>query len=199
MADTPLKLSNWDLADIAAPGLGSGNTLDTGVLRRKYNFGDRVSELAIAQTPFFRFLSKVAKNPTDDPSFKFVERRPSFHKRYGYVVGIHSAVAASNNTVGDATLGAHTYLFMAGDYKSGGNIQNVQGQATGKIDVGATGTSPEYYLPKQILKVPMSSPLVSFVLQYCCTSRVCHTEFSTPNLSLPITCGEWLVVPCSVN
>ena len=33
-------------------------TVDTGDLRRKYNFGDRVSELAIAQDPFFRFVSK---------------------------------------------------------------------------------------------------------------------------------------------
>jgi len=30
-----------------------GTGLDTGDLRRKFNFGDRVSELAIAQDPFF--------------------------------------------------------------------------------------------------------------------------------------------------
>ena len=158
MASTPLKLANWDLADVAAPGLGSGSTLDTGVLRRKYNFGDRVSELSIAQTPFFRFLSKVAKVPTDDPSFKFVERRPSFHKRYSYVVGQHTSAAGSANTVNDATLASgSTHLFMAGDYKSGGNIQNIQGQSGGKIDVGDDGTAPEFFLPKQILKVPMSN------------------------------------------
>ena len=64
-----------------------GTSKDTGDLRRKYNFGDRVSELSIAQDPFFRFVSKVAKKPTDDPEFKFTERRPSYHKRYAYVVG----------------------------------------------------------------------------------------------------------------
>ena len=37
-----------------------GTSKDTGDLRRKYNFGDRVSELNIAQDPFFRFVSKVA-------------------------------------------------------------------------------------------------------------------------------------------
>ena len=37
-------------------------TADTGDLRRKYNFGDKVSELALSQDPFFRFVSKVAKN-----------------------------------------------------------------------------------------------------------------------------------------
>ena len=57
-------------ADVAAGAAGSrlGTTLDTGVLRRKYNFGDRVSELQIAQDPFFRLVSKIAKKPTDDPS-----------------------------------------------------------------------------------------------------------------------------------
>ena len=60
----------------------SGNTqLDTGALRRKYNFGDYVSELALAQDPFFRFLSMVSKKPTDDPSFKFTEKRSSYTKR----------------------------------------------------------------------------------------------------------------------
>ena len=70
-----------------------GSDLNTGVLRRKYNFGDRVSELAIASDPFFRMVSKLAKKPTDDPEFKFTERRPSFHKRYAY------PVAFSNDNV----------------------------------------------------------------------------------------------------
>ena len=35
-----------------------GTGLNTGDLRRKFNFGDRVSELSIAQDPFFRFVSK---------------------------------------------------------------------------------------------------------------------------------------------
>ena len=71
-------------AGAAEPRLGTD--LDTGALRRKYNFGDRVSELAIAQDPFFRMVSKLSKKPTDDPEFKFTERRPSFHKRYAYIV-----------------------------------------------------------------------------------------------------------------
>ena len=66
-------------------GPRAGDQLDTGDLRRKFNFGDRVSELSIAQDPFFRFVSKVSKKPTDDPSFKFTEKRPSWHKRYAYV------------------------------------------------------------------------------------------------------------------
>ena len=63
---------------VAGNGPGSpssGGVGDTGNLRRKWNFGDRVSELAIAQDPFFRFVSKVSKKPTDDPQFKFTEKR----------------------------------------------------------------------------------------------------------------------------
>jgi hypothetical protein len=33
--------------------------LNTGALRRKYNFGDMVSELSLAQDPFFRFVKKI--------------------------------------------------------------------------------------------------------------------------------------------
>ena len=61
---------------------GSTSSLNTGTLRRKYNFGDYVSELSIMQDPFFRFVSMVSKKPTDDPSFKFTEKRHSYHRRY---------------------------------------------------------------------------------------------------------------------
>ena len=72
-------------------------TIDTGDLRRKYNFGDRVSELAIAQDPFFRFVSKLNKKPTDDPHFQFTEKRGSYHKRYAYVTD-HGATASLGNS-----------------------------------------------------------------------------------------------------
>ena len=49
--------------------------------RRIYNFGERVSELAPAQSPFFVYLSKVAKSATDDPVFKFLEQRHQWQRR----------------------------------------------------------------------------------------------------------------------
>jgi len=54
----------------------ASSSLSTGDLRRKYNFGERVSELQIAQDPFFRFLSKVAKKATDDP--ELIHRTETF-------------------------------------------------------------------------------------------------------------------------
>jgi hypothetical protein len=49
--------------------------------RRIFNFGERVAELAPAQSPFFVYHSKVAKKSTDDPVFKFKERRHQWQRR----------------------------------------------------------------------------------------------------------------------
>ena len=43
--------------------------------RRLYNFGERVAELAPEESPFFVYLSKVSKVPTDDSVFRFLEDR----------------------------------------------------------------------------------------------------------------------------
>ena len=145
-----------------------GSTLDTGDLRRKYDFGARVSELAIAQDPFFRFVSKLSKKPTDDPQFKFTERRPSFHKRYAYVTN-HGATAPSSGEGEDATVDAgavdagDTYYFcMGGDYESAGNIGNVYGNSTNEISVGDSGTQPAFFIPGQLVKVPYGSSSRTF-------------------------------------
>ena len=136
----------------------NGPLKDTGDLRRKYNFGDRVSELAIAQDPFFRFVSQVAKKPTDDPEFKFTEQRHSYHKRYAYVTA-HGASSSVSST-GDATIAAgavdegDTYYFkMGSDYKSSGNISSIYGQSASAVDVGDAGTAPAFFLPDQVIKI----------------------------------------------
>ena len=49
--------------------------------RRIFNFGERVAELAPQQSPFFTYLSNVAKKPTDDPVFKFLEQRHQWQRR----------------------------------------------------------------------------------------------------------------------
>ena len=159
MASTPLALSaqtGWTETDHPR----GGSPLNTGDLRRKYNFGDRLSELAIAQDPFFRLVSKVAKSPTDDPEFKFTEKRNSFHKRYGYVIGFHNGSADVTN---DATLvntsdaavaaGGAVQIYVSADYKSAGNIGSRIGNA---VAVGATGTKPRFFLQNQIIRIPVS-------------------------------------------
>jgi len=152
------------LVDVdAGSGTGrSGSDLDTGTLRRKYNFGSRVSELAIAQDPFFRLVSKVAKKSTDDPEFKFTERRPSFHKRYAYPVAVYNSSGAIVETgaLGAALTASNFPTFkirLAADFKSGGNIQNVYGQSGSEIAVGSSGTQPQFFMADQLVKIPVAA------------------------------------------
>ena len=63
-------------AGAATPG---GISIDD--TRRVFNFGDRVAELAPQQSPFFVYLSKVAKKATNDPVFKFLEQRHQWQRR----------------------------------------------------------------------------------------------------------------------
>ena len=60
--------------------------------RRQFNFGDRVAELAPQQSPFFVYLSKVAKKATNDPVFKFLEQRHQWQRRN---FEMHTAFTAS--------------------------------------------------------------------------------------------------------
>ena len=142
-------------------GLRHGPSKDTGDLRRKFNFGDRVSELMIMQDPFFRLVSACAKKPTDDPEFKYTERRPSWHKRYAYVTN-HGATPQSAITGSDASItladvnAGDTYYFtMITDYLADGNKANVYGQSTNEISPGDDGTQPGFYIPGQVIKIPV--------------------------------------------
>ena len=161
--------TDFNTADLGGPNTGApGTDLNTGLLRRKFNFGDQVSELAIAQDPFFRFVSKVAKKPTDDPSFKFTEKRPSWHKRYAYVSnhgttapttlsGTEATVTSTNVDVGDIY-----YWCMIADYKNTGNIGTMFGNTSNDVLPGASNTQPTFFLPGQIIKVPYGAAAATF-------------------------------------
>ena len=134
----------------------AGTAPDTGEMRRKYNFSDKFTELAIDQTPFFRIVSKIGTKPTDDPQFKYTEKRQSWMKRYAYCVSVGTATdAQSIDGTESGAIGAETFLYFGTDYKQQGNIQNIIGQ-TG-VTLGAFGTAPAYFLPNQMLKVPCKS------------------------------------------
>ena len=79
----------------------TGNSVPAAVgasadLRRIHNFGDRVAELAPEESPFFVYLNKVAKVPTNDPVFRFLENRSKtdWTSRNFYSTGALSNVAA---------------------------------------------------------------------------------------------------------
>ena len=68
------QLSSTDVSTTAGNSHASahGATPDN---RRMYDFSDRVAELAPEESPFFVYLSKIAKVPTSDPVFRFLENR----------------------------------------------------------------------------------------------------------------------------
>ena len=99
----------------------TGNTVPAAVgasadLRRIHNFGDRVAELAPDESPFFVYLNKVAKVPTNDPVFRFLENRSKIDwtSRNFYIksTALTNVVADSSYslTVDDGTSAAIQYL-----------------------------------------------------------------------------------------
>lgn len=158
MADSPLTLSTHAQTQVES-------SFNTGDLRRRYDFSDRVSELSPDQTPFFRVLSKTAKKATTDPEFKTLEQRSMWHKRYAYAVAmdLNGGVIGSgdnDNEYVDFSLAATDLQLddvmnvkFETDYLSAGNVQNVLGQ-TGTA-VGASGTKPIFFLENQIVKIPI--------------------------------------------
>ena len=94
----------------------AGNTPNGSVsindTRRVFNFGDRVAELAPQQSPFFVYLSKVAKKATNDPVFKFLEQRHQWQRRN---FEIETAMTGTGGDVHEAILtnGSNPATFQA--------------------------------------------------------------------------------------
>jgi hypothetical protein len=72
--------------------------------RRIFNFGERVAELNPAASPFFAYLSKVAKKPTDDPVFKFLEKRHQWQRRNFFVKAADTLTADGSWEAADFNL-----------------------------------------------------------------------------------------------
>jgi hypothetical protein len=104
----------------------------------------------------------VSKKPTDDPSFKFTEKRSSYTKRYAYIADYNTSAAAVPATAIEADAAvtpvagtAWTFGFFT-DYNANGNNQNIKGQ-TVSYSEGIKGTQPKFFIPGQILKINHSS------------------------------------------
>ena len=160
MADI-LGVTGSDYTDGSIERGESSVQLNTGALRRKYNFGDKVSELSLAQDPFFRFVSMVSKKPTDDPSFKFTEKRSSYTKRYAYLADLSTSAVTAPTTsptggaLSPAVGNQYTMAFFC-DYNNNGNQGNIYGKTADYIE-GVEGTQPKFFIPGQIIKVPHAS------------------------------------------
>lgn len=108
--------------------------------RRIFGFGDRVSELRPQESPFFTYLSKVAKKPTDDPVFKFLEQRHQWQRRNMKLKGAKTSTAHTSGTP------ISNYAKFDSDYDVyGKNVDTavvpsfvLQGQVVAMRDTGGT-------------------------------------------------------------
>ena len=108
--------------------------------RRELNFGERISELNPAASPFFAYLSKVAKKPTDDPVFKFLEKRHQWQRRN---FKVNTAVSAKT-WASDADLAIVTGddLYLSCEYDK-----------YGRKPSGDTVIKPEFLTVGQVIAV----------------------------------------------
>ena len=123
----------------------TAQTSDAGVgqrpdARRIFNFGDRVAELTPEESPFFVYLNKVSKAPTDDPVFRYLENRNkiSFSDRSFLIKGAVGTVAAGSSysfTV-DTAGGAAVEYLVKGMVFSVGTVDSTAGygQALVRVD-----------------------------------------------------------------
>ena len=65
---------NTGISNASTPGSQTALSLSNST-RRLYDFSDRIAELSPDESPFFVYLSKVAKVPTSDSEFRFLEDR----------------------------------------------------------------------------------------------------------------------------
>jgi hypothetical protein len=100
----------------SATGSGTASLDNT---RRVFNFGDRVAELAPMQSPFFVYLSKVAKKATNDPVFKFLEQRHQWQRRN---FEIHTALTTSGAESHGGAFDAGEDLIVTCKYDEFGKI-----------------------------------------------------------------------------
>jgi hypothetical protein len=118
-------------------GVTSTSTSTTSIdnNRRIFNFGERVAELAPQESPFYVYLNKVSRKPTDDPVFKFLEQRHQWQRRYAIVA--------------DAKWDSNTLsVWVAAPYDIYGR------EICGKADAVTTSNidkAPTFFLPGQLV------------------------------------------------
>jgi len=128
-----------DQYSISAGGGMQSSSIDHS--RRMYNFGERVAELAPQQSPFFVYLSKVAKKTTDDPVFKFLEQRHQWQRR-------NFEVAVLNEVALTYTNGS--YAFLTGDKLLVDCLYDKYGRTV------TTAVQPLFLLQDQLIQVEVN-------------------------------------------
>jgi len=166
---------------------GAVNGVSIDNRRRIYNFGERIAELAPQESPFYVYLSKVAKKPTDDPVFKFMEQRHQWQRRYAVLVGYA-------NTSGTWTLNVVSPYDVYGReiYTKGSNM--VKSGASKNCDL-----LPQYFLAGQQITVKATDgtmcnfTVISTAAAACVSSTPASNYFgaSTAATVTTLTCTAY--------
>ena len=179
MAVNSGTLNTTDVAQTASNSHASahGTTPDN---RRLYNFGDRVADLAPIESPFFTYLSKVSKVPTDDSVFRFLEDR----SKTDWTDRSFLLAAAVNGS--SAVTAGSTYSFTV-------DCDNVQagGDSSG-------GASADFLVKGMVLAVNTKTAAISNVdvsqvvvrIQTAPVDAGTSTTFQGKVLSLPADSGS---------
>jgi len=127
--------------------------------RRIFNFGDRVAELTPEESPFFVYLNKVSKAPTDDPVFRYLENRNkiSFSDRSFLIKGAVGSVSAGSSysfTV-DTAGGAAVEYLVKGMVFSVGTVDSTAGygQALVRVDGAITHNASDSIFSGKVIDV----------------------------------------------
>jgi hypothetical protein len=146
----------------------TAQTSDAGVgqrpdARRIFNFGDRVAELTPEESPFFVYLNKVSKAPTDDPVFRYLENRNkiSFSDRSFKIKGAVGTVAAGSSysfTV-DTAGGAAVEYLVKGMVFSVGTVDSTAGygQALVRVDGSISHAASDSSFTGKVIDVSAAS------------------------------------------
>lgn len=119
---------------------GSNVTMNN---RRLYDFSDRVAELSPEESPFFVYLSQVAKVPTSDSQFRFLEDRTQIAMvDRSFLMAAGATLAAQGGITSltvDTTDGASVDYLIKGMVLSFQQSSNVDGSSDKNAIVTATG------------------------------------------------------------
>ena len=88
----------------AIAGFGSWSGVSVDNLRRQFNIGDYVAQLAPEQSLFFAYLSRVAKKPLDETVWKPLEYRPQWQRRNFQIQATNGAPVALTQPLSQAKL-----------------------------------------------------------------------------------------------
>jgi|GEM_PF-1871452 len=122
------------LVKTQTPGGAFGGSVGVDNIRRTFGIGDKVAELAPAESIFFSYLSKIGKKPIDETVWKPLEYRNQWQRRNFY--------AEYSGADGAAPIGVKVTV----KYDNKGKLHSSATDATNSY-------SPIFLVPGQVLRI----------------------------------------------